>query len=136
MTYNNNMATSRSTKYTTAVTGFIQKVSHATNAQILAHLQLTYPELSATTVHRITARMIEHDQLALAPTTRNNAMRFDANLAAHDHFQCLTCSNVHDITIPEPILESIKQLTAGCKLTGRLTIQGTCQTCLTLTEEL
>jgi Fur family peroxide stress response transcriptional regulator len=130
------MQSTRATKYTAAMTAYIARAGHATNAQILAHLRLTHPELSATTVHRITARMVSRGQLNLAPSTLDNAARFDGNITPHDHFHCLSCDSVRDITLPDSLLLSIQQLTAECKLNGRLNIQGTCQNCLGHTEEL
>lgn len=136
MIYIKYMQTQRRTKYTAAVQDYMTTAGHATNTQVLAHLQLSFPEVSITTVHRITTRMTEREELHVAPPTRDNAVRFDANLAPHDHFQCLKCDGLRDITIPEHLLQSIQKLTADCQLTGRLNIQGTCQACLGHTEEL
>ena len=56
----------RTTKYTSAVREFLAVQRHATNTEILAHLQAVYPDISATTVHRITARLYERGELQLA----------------------------------------------------------------------
>lgn len=119
----------RTTKYTAAVAVFVTDNGHATNVAILTHLQKTYPELSATTVHRITTRMIERRELAVAPSTLNNASRFDANLQPHDHFQCINCDGLRDIELPDSVVNSLKTILGDCQLTGRLTIQGQCAKC-------
>lgn len=119
----------RNTKYTTAVQAFLAQNSHATNAEILSHLKNIYPEVSATTVHRITTRMRERNEIAEAPVSYGNAARFDSNLQPHDHFQCLTCDRLRDITLPASVIESLQEIMGDCKLTGHLTIQGTCAQC-------
>ena len=102
------MSTERVTKYVTAVQAYMQQASHATNAQILAYLQQTYPELSATTVHRITTRMVERGQLAFAPAGKDQAARFDANTAPHDHFQCGGCDRLRDVALPAMVFDAMK----------------------------
>jgi Fur family peroxide stress response transcriptional regulator len=119
----------RTTKYTTAVSAFIAEQGHATNAAILAGLQKTYPEVSATTIHRITSRMIERHELAAAPSTLDNAARFDANLQPHDHFQCINCDGLRDVELPDSVISVLKNIMEDCQLTGQLTIQGTCAKC-------
>lgn len=130
------MLKERTTRYIQAVKSYLQQTGHATNAQILRHLQLDYPELSATTVHRITARMVERGQLALAPMAKDSAVRFDSNLSAHDHFQCLNCDRLRDVVLPPVMFESIQEMMGDCKLNGRLTVQGSCNKCLKHTEEI
>lgn len=48
--------TSRQTKYSDAVLEALAVYRHATNGQILDFVKQLYPEVSVTTVHRITAR--------------------------------------------------------------------------------
>lgn len=119
----------RTTKYTTAVAAFISEEKHVTNATILTDLQKAYPEVSATTVHRITSRMVERHELATAPSTLDNATRFDANLEPHDHFQCTNCDGLRDVELPDSIVDSLELIMGDCQLNGRLTIQGRCAKC-------
>lgn len=129
------MTLERNTKYTSAVSAFMSTVGHATNMQILKHLQQENPELSATTVHRITARMVERGVLGIAPITQEHAARFDADAAPHDHFQCLNCDRLRDVVLPQEMFESIQSMMGDCKLNGQLTVQGSCAKCLKNTEE-
>lgn len=124
------MTTSRKTKYSIALANYLQVAGHATNAEILRHLRSTYPELSATTVHRITSNMVERGQLALAPHARDNSMRFDANLRGHDHFECMDCDCLRDINLPPSVLDELKKALGGCEFNGHINIQGTCTKCL------
>lgn len=120
----------RTTKYTQAVTDFLEQAGHATNAQILEHLRHGYPDLSATTVHRITARMLERGELAPAPHALDNSARFDANLEPHDHFHCLDCDQLRDMELPAEMSKLIQNCLGDCQLSGRLNIQGSCAKCL------
>lgn len=129
------MLKERTTKYTKAVRSYTQQVGHATNFQILSHLHGDYPELSATTVHRITARMVERGELAVAPAGQENAARFDANIHPHDHFQCLNCDRLRDMELPVEMFEAIQNMMGDCKLSGRLVVQGSCNKCIKYTEE-
>lgn len=123
------MITARTTKYTTDVVAYVRQVGHASNAQILRHLQLDYPELSATTVHRITTRLVERGELATAPVGPDNAALFDANTAPHDHFQCQGCGRLQDVILPANIFAEIQSLIGDCRLNGRLVVQGSCENC-------
>ena len=124
------MTEQRTTKYTSAVLAFMQEAHHATNAQILEYLQQAFPDLTATTVHRITSRMVERHELALAPATKDNAARFDSNLSVHDHFQCECCDGLRDIELPQALFNTIQAKLGECKLNGRLVVQGSCARCL------
>ena len=124
------MENERTTKYTQAVTLYLNEVGHATNNQILSYLQLSYPHLSATTVHRITARMVNRREIGIAPSGKDNTMRFDSNIKPHDHFQCMHCDRLRDIDLPKEILNFVQEKLGNCKIDGRLQIQGSCSKCL------
>lgn len=128
------MDSERSTKYTNAVATYMRRASHATNAQILSHLKRTYPGLSATTVHRITTRMVERGELGQAPPAKDNATRFDINVSVHDHFQCVHCDRLRDAELPQELFDVIQAKLGDCKLNGRLSVQGSCAKCLKTME--
>ncbi|MDQ5944541.1 MAG: Fur family transcriptional regulator, peroxide stress response regulator [Patescibacteria group bacterium] len=119
----------RTTKYSQAVQDFVRAKGHATNADILQALRQAYPDLSATTVHRITARLVEHGELALAPNAPDGSARFDANLDPHDHFACSHCSGLRDVKLDHRLLNALEQDLGGCKITGQLLVQGSCVNC-------
>lgn len=120
----------RTTKYSVAVQCLMHRLGHATNLELLERLRGAYPELSATTVHRITARLYERRELQLAPSTLANAMRYDANTSPHDHFMCSRCGLLRDAHFAETIRPLIEQSVGdGCSISGSLTVSGVCKTC-------
>lgn len=124
------MSGERSTKYTRMVRDYLSEKGHASNAEIAEHIRLAYPEVSATTIHRITTRMVERKEAGLGPTTNDHALRLDANTLPHDHFQCVACDCVRDIQLDPAILASLQSQLGDCEFSGNLTIQGTCANCL------
>ncbi|HEY5695502.1 MAG TPA: transcriptional repressor [Candidatus Saccharimonadales bacterium] len=119
----------RNTKYIAAVREFVGMKGHASNADILAHLQRAYPAISATTIHRITSRLVERGEFIYAPATKDNAFRFDTTTSPHAHFQCIQCDCLRDISLPHNFIETLQEQLGDCKLTGPLTLQGTCMNC-------
>lgn len=124
------MTQKRTTKYVVAVKDYLAEVGHASNSEILEDLRQIYKDLSATTIHRITTRLLERGEIALAPVANDNSMRFDANINPHDHFKCTECGLLRDANIKnqiQPILED--SIGGGCSISGRLTIAGLCNKC-------
>ncbi len=124
------MLKTRQTKYTKAIQDYFKNYNHSSNHQALEYLQSFYPNLTATTVHRITERMVKNKVLGLAPLTINQIKRFDSNLVYHDHFHCRNCDLLRDINLPDHIVREIETLLNGCRLNGSLTISGVCQKCI------
>lgn len=125
------MITSRETKYSRQLETSIGNLGHATNAQLLVSLQAIYPDVSATTVHRATARLLEKGRVSEAPVDNHGAMRYDTTTKPHDHFICNGCAGIRDIDIAQDVAPTISKALGGCKITGRLVIYGTCERCLT-----
>ncbi len=121
----------RTTKYVSSVKKYLSKVGHASNLDILQALKTDYPNVTATTIHRITDRLVDLGQLTMAPySSRHNAMRFDNNLVGHDHFKCQNCDRLKDVKIPAQLVKSLRKLVPGCQISGSLTIMGICSDCL------
>lgn len=124
------IATERTSKYIVATQALMQRLGHATNAELLDELRCDYPELSATTVHRITTRMVERGELQLAPSALHNVMRYDYNVMPHDHFICKHCDKLRDANLDAKIRPLIEQsIGDGCSISGSLTVSGICKTC-------
>lgn len=124
------MIAPRLTKYCQAIENTLGKIGHATNSEILVELRKTYPDLSATTVHRATARLASRGTIAVAPPAQDGSMRYDSNTLLHDHFMCTVCGLLRDTDIKDkvvPILED--SIGEGCSISGQLTISGTCKNC-------
>lgn len=122
--------TQRQTKYCLAIEQALGVLGHATNAELLAGLRETFPGLSATTVHRATARLASRGTIAIAPPSRDGAMRYDANTSHHDHFQCSSCGMLRDTDIKDKVIPLLEASIHGCSISGRLTISGTCKKCI------
>jgi Fur family transcriptional regulator, peroxide stress response regulator len=123
------MHTARNTKYTVALIDHLRLVGHATNNQLLISLRSNNPDLSATTVHRITARLSQRGEIALAPKDKNGNLRYDANVEPHHHFYCECCEAIRDVDLDDSVLRSIENSLGGCRLSGQLLINGRCGKC-------
>lgn len=120
----------RSTRYVKDVEQYLGNIGHSTNNEILEHLKEKYADITATTVHRITARLVERGKISLAPVAKGNAMRFDTQSEPHDHFLCSNCDVLRDTNVAvdvRPILE--KSIGNGCSISGNLVITGLCKKC-------
>lgn len=119
----------RMTKYCDAILQILPALGHATNADLLKILQIRYPNVSATTVHRATARMAERGLIAFAPKNQHGDIRYDAQLAPHDHFVCESCGLLQDADLKPAVSPLIEAAIHGGRISGRLTIHGVCKQC-------
>jgi Fur family peroxide stress response transcriptional regulator len=119
----------RQTKYCQAIGRQLQSLGHATNAELLEHLNESFPNLSPTTVHRATTRLSSRGIIKLAPPKQDGSMRYDANTKAHDHFHCLSCDLLRDIDIKNKVIPILESNFDGCKISGQLIINGLCSQC-------
>jgi len=122
--------TARHTKYTKAIISTLSNFGHAVNTELLEELRKSYPELSATTVHRTSARLAERGLISTAPPDAQGSMRYDTNLLPHDHFVCTLCGGIRDIQVAQEFIPAISSALGGCKITGRLLIYGNCEICV------
>lgn len=126
---NNPTITQRQTKYCQAIEAMLGSLGHATNTELLQELRKTYPDLSATTVHRATARLRLRGTIAIAPPSKDGSMRYDTNVVPHDHFQCMACGMLRDTDIKDAVVPILESSIGDCNISGRLTISGTCTQC-------
>jgi Fe2+ or Zn2+ uptake regulation protein len=129
------MVATRETKYIKALKIYFNDFNHSTNQQALSYLRLFYPNLTSTTVHRITTRLLEQKFLKLAPMNKDGERRFDSNLVSHDHFHCQNCDSLRDIELPNDLKSQIENLLDDCKISGNLIISGLCRNCLKIIKE-
>jgi Fur family peroxide stress response transcriptional regulator len=120
----------RNTKYTEDVFELLKKKKHLTNLEILKELRKDYPDLTATTVHRITARYLKLGIIREAPSTTKGAVRYDISNKPHDHFVCSNCDGLRDIDIAKKVIPQINEALGDCRVTGRLVINGSCNKCI------
>ena len=124
--------TSRQTKYATAVMESLREMTHATNVQLLEALQRFYPEVSATTVHRVTSRLKNRGVIGCAPKTTNGSERYDIQPDPHHHFMCANCGELCNIPDSDDVRHAVgrlKEVTGECALAEALTLMGVCHDC-------
>ena len=119
----------RSTKYSQAVVQYLADHGHATNNELVFSLRKQWPDVSATTIHRVTARLAEQHIIAHAPKNEDGFLRYDANTTPHHHFYCGCCNVLRDIQLDNDIVKQIENTLGGCKLSGQLLITGSCGRC-------
>lgn len=120
----------RQTKYCNEIVRNLKLVGHATNAELLNILRKTFPELSATTVHRATARLASRGVIGIAPQDKDGSMQYDSNIKPHDHFQCNSCGVLKDADVKDKIAPILESSVDECSISGQLTISGICNKCL------
>jgi Fur family transcriptional regulator, peroxide stress response regulator len=125
----------RITHQTKVVQQAALKFGHSTNAQILAESRKRLPDISATTVHRITSRLIKRGLLSEGPEL-NGAKIIDSNTTPHDHFVCEACFGIKDVTLPKGLRTSLQKQVSGLVYESRLTIKGDCHTCIKVNKVL
>lgn len=132
MIYNKNMTqivSRRITKYTDSILSILCQLQHATNAEIAGRMRESYPDISDTTVHRITQRLQSDGVIGLAPASRQGCLRYDFSPESHDHFICSQCDSLQDIKVPDSVRCQIERQLDGCCFDGPLVITGVCQQC-------
>ena len=117
----------RITKYTDSILSILCQLQHATNAEIADRLRESYPDVSDTTVHRITQRL--HNDGAIGLASRQGCLRYDFSPESHDHFICSECDSLQDIKVPDSVRCQIERQLDGCCFDGPLVITGVCQQC-------
>ena len=122
-------ASRRITKYTGDGLSIICQLQHATNAEIAGRLRESYPDISDTTVHRITQRLYNDGAIGLAPSSSQGCLRYDFSPESHDHFICSECDSLQDIKVPDSVRCQIERQLDGCCFDGPLVITGVCQQC-------
>lgn len=119
----------RITKYTDSILSILCQLQHATNAEIAGRMRESYPDISDTTVHRITQRLQSDGIIGLAPASRQGCLRYDFSPESHDHFICSECDSLQDIKVPDSVRCQIERQLDGCCFDGPLAITGVCQQC-------
>ena len=119
----------RITKYTDSILSILCQLQHATNAEIAGRMRESYPDISDTTVYRITQRLQSDGVIGLAPASRQGCLRYDFSPESHDHFICSQCDSLQDIKVPDSVRCQIERQLDGCCFDGPLVITGVCQQC-------
>lgn len=105
----------RITPQTKAVLKRLQEVGHATNLELLSALTPQFPDISATTIHRITKRLVGEGQISMLISPYDGSVILDANARPHYHFVCQACGKVKDIQLTSATIDDL-QIAAGVAL--------------------
>lgn len=127
---NNKTKLTRKTKYHKEIINNLTLLKHATNSELLLSLRLLYPDLSPTTVHRVTSRLSSNGNISLAPLSIDGSIRYDINTKQHDHLHCLTCDCLQDIDIKDKLINILNDSKNKCSFSGRLIINVKCKKCI------
>lgn len=119
----------RESKYCDAIRSTVALLGHATNAMIIVELRKAYPTISATTVHRATARLAARGELMAAPADLQGAMRYETDKTPHDHFLCTLCGQLRDVDIASEVAALLEEKLVECRPSGRVVVSGVCSRC-------
>jgi len=103
----------RKTPQTLLIKKLLSEKGHATNQELAREARKTFPNLTNTSVHRITTRLVDAKMASYAPNLSGLKV-LDMNLSDHDHFYCLQCDSLTDVNVTdECFYELQKQLKDG-----------------------
>lgn len=115
----------RMTPQTQAVMQELQKRGHASNLELLETLRGAFSDLSATTVHRITKRLVAESQISMLRSPLDGTVLLDANPKPHYHFACQPCGKVQDIQLSGKLIDELQQVVGQQILHDTLIVTGT-----------
>ena len=119
----------RKTPQTLLIRDLLMQKGHATNQELAAEARKIYPSMTNTTVHRITARLVDINLASYAPSLHNVKV-IDANIESHDHFVCRACNRVFDISLSDDAFESLQRQLPGKLSRNNVLVAGVCERCV------
>lgn len=114
----------RMTPQTQAVIGELHKRGHASNSELLEALRDLFSDLTATTVHRITKRLVAENQIGMLRSPLDGTTLLDSNPKPHYHFACQPCGKVQDIQLSQSIVAELQETIGQPILQDTLIITG------------
>ncbi len=103
----------RKTPQTLLIKQLLEEKGHATNQELARDARKTFPNLTNTSVHRITTRLVDAKMASYAPNLSGLKI-IDTNLKEHDHFYCLKCDVLTDVKVTDECFDQLqKQLKDG-----------------------
>ncbi len=118
----------KNTPQTKQVLESLKTLGHATNNELLVAVHPLLSDLTITSVHRITTRLVQEGLAGLAPVREGVAV-LDANPEPHHHFVCRDCDKVKDITLPADMIIMIQSQLPREMINGGLAVYGSCKEC-------
>ena len=117
-----------STIQTRAVLAALGRLRHASNLELHAALASELPDLSLTSLHRITARLVEQGEIGTLPSDGRTIL-LDARPDPHDHFVCTSCGGIVDLELPAETLEAVQAQLGAHLADSGFVIRGRCAQC-------
>lgn len=118
----------RKTPQTALITSLLSEKGHASNQDLAAAARKTMPTVTNTTVHRITARLVEAGMASYAPSL-DHVKVVDANTKKHDHFLCQACGRLIDINVSKDIFDKLQGQIPGPVSRRNILVAGVCENC-------
>lgn len=119
----------RKTPQTMLIKSLLQEKGHATNQELSALARKTFPDITNSTVHRITARLVDAGMARYAPSLHNVKV-IDINLEDHDHFFCQGCERLVDVHLSDDAFYSLQQQLPGNLSRRSVLVAGLCDPCV------
>lgn len=118
----------KNTPQTKQVLESLKALGHATNSELLEAVRTQLPDITITSVHRITSRLVQEDMAGLAPV-RDGVTVIDCRPEPHHHFVCRDCYKVKDIELPSNMIATIQAQLPREIINGGLAVYGSCKDC-------
>ena len=107
-----------------AVLQELKERGHASNLELVEALRNIFGDLSATTVHRITKRLVAEKRIGMLRSPLDGATLLDANPAPHFHFACQPCGKVQDIQLSNHVVNELQRAVGQQILHDSLIVTG------------
>lgn len=105
--------------------------THPTAEWIYTRLKPTHPSLSLATVYR-NLTQLKKEGLIMSMGSVQGEERFDGATAPHTHILCARCGKLADVpgvSVPAPVLESVRLATGFDVSDGGVQFSGLCADC-------
>lgn len=104
--------------------------THPSVEEIYSALSEDMPTLSKTTVYN-TLKLFAEQGAAQMLTIDEKNVCFDGDTSLHAHFLCKRCGKIYDLSIPEPMKETLESNIEGYSVDElHYYYKGTCKNCL------
>ncbi len=118
----------RRTIQATTIIEELDKLKHATNAQLWERVKLRLPDVTLPSVHRTTARLARDNTIG-GSLTNHGQVILDCRPSAHSHFICATCDKVKDLDLHQDLISHIQNQIGDSIVPTSIVIRGSCNRC-------
>lgn len=119
----------RKTPQTLLIKQLLTDRGHATNQELAKEARKTFQNLTNTSVHRITSRLVDAGMISYAPSLSGIKV-LDANTENHDHFSCQVCGKLIDINLSDKFYDQLQDQLPGKLSHENILVAGVCKKCV------